>query len=252
MVDIVEPSSAPMPSTLPHADGDEPRGVPGVSGEAMPAAVDADPRSVGVAAIGAGDPSVNPVAPDSSGADVDSDPNGVQSEPDPPTVSPDPSVDPGETEPGPNSPSLPDPEPDPIGDEVETETGPQIDGGLETPLSFAADIWPLWSADRDPVFVYRGMGSYTGCADETAPCHGAANPGALLSMVDIETAYAQMMDTESTSGICEGTQRVAVGDPDRSCLVLFYEGRLGPQDLDWVDDAEIELMREWIRQGALP
>jgi hypothetical protein len=35
-------------------------------------------------------------------------------------------------------------------------------------------------------------------------------------------------------------------------LVLFYQGRLGTDDLGWVDDAEIELMREWIRQGALP
>ena len=73
-----------------------------------------------------------------------------------------------------------------------------------------------------------------------------------MRMPDQQTAYAQMIDTPSVSSICAGTQRVAVGDPENSCLVLFYQGRLGNDDLGWVDDAEIELMREWIRQGALP
>jgi hypothetical protein len=135
-----------------------------------------------------------------------------------------------------------------------TETDPEVvvdEPPAGTTLSFATDIWPLWSMDRDPVFVYRGAGSYTGCSDEGV-CHGGESPGAQLSMVDRETAYAQMIDTTSVSAICGGTQRVAVGDPDNSCLILFYVGRLGKDDLDWVDDAEIELMREWIRQGALP
>lgn len=127
-----------------------------------------------------------------------------------------------------------------------------IDEATQDPLSFAKDIWPLWVATRDPVFVYRGMGSYSGCADETAPCHGAQAPGAQLSMTDIDTAYAQMLNTASVSGLCAGSQRVVEGDPENSCLIQFYVGRLGKEDLDWVDDAEIELMREWIRQGALP
>jgi len=119
------------------------------------------------------------------------------------------------------------------------------------PLSFAADIWPLWNMVRDPLFVYRGMDSYSGCTD-VGVCHGGGNPGAGLRMPDQQTAYAQMIDTPSVSSICAGTQRVAVGDPENSCLVLFYQGRLGSDDLGWVDDAEIDLMREWIRQGALP
>jgi hypothetical protein len=119
------------------------------------------------------------------------------------------------------------------------------------PLSFANDIWPLWSMERDPVFVYRGMGSYSGCTD-SGVCHGGQSAGGQLSMADRETAYQQMIDTPSVSSLCAGTQRVAVGDPDNSCLILFYVGRLGKEDLAWVDDSEIELMREWIRQGALP
>jgi hypothetical protein len=119
------------------------------------------------------------------------------------------------------------------------------------PLSFATDIWPVWSMARDPVFVYRGGDSYSGCTDEGV-CHGGGNPGAGLRMPDQQTAYAQMIDTPSVSSICAGTQRLVVGDPENSCLILFYQGRLGNDDLVWVDDAEIELMREWIRQGALP
>jgi hypothetical protein len=79
-----------------------------------------------------------------------------------------------------------------------------------------------------------------------------SSPGAGLRMPDQQTAYAQMIDTPSVSSLCAGTQRIEVGAPENSCLVLFYQGRLGSDDLDWVDDAEIELMREWIRQGALP
>jgi hypothetical protein len=104
---------------------------------------------------------------------------------------------------------------------------------------------------RDPAFVYRGMDSYSGCTD-VGVCHGGENPGAGLTMPDAETAYAQLIDTPSVSSLCAGTQRVVVGDPENSCVVLFYEGRLGREDLDWVDDAEIELVREWIRQGAQP
>lgn len=200
--------------------------------------------------------------PDSS---ADTAPEPAAPEPaDPESTAPE-SADPESTETAPQ-PSGPDaapgsgqaesdplePAPVPVMGEPSNPGDPQAVDEAATQLSFAADIWPLWSMERDPVFVYRGMGSYTGCSDETAPCHGAANPGALLSMIDAETTYAQMLDSPSLSGICAGTQRVLVGDPDQSCLILFYEGRLGPLDLDWVDEAEIELMREWIRQGAAP
>lgn len=145
-----------------------------------------------------------------------------------------------------------EPEPETMDEPTETEPEDPVDEPpTAAPLSFATDIWPLWGMDRDPVFVYRGAGSYSGCAD-VGVCHGGETPGAQLSMADAETAYAQMIDTPSVSSLCAGTQRVAVGDPDNSCLILFYVGRLGKDDLDWVDDAEIELMREWIRQGALP
>ena len=117
-------------------------------------------------------------------------------------------------------------------------------------LSFAADIWPVFDQTRQPVFVYRGMGSYGGCTAAT-PCHTGTAVGARLNLADASTAYAGLVNVASVSSLCAGTIRVVPGDPDRSCLVLFYEGRLR-DDLQWVGDAEIDLVRRWIAQGARP
>ena len=120
-------------------------------------------------------------------------------------------------------------------------------------LSFAADIWPVFNQARNPPFNYRGMADYGGCT-VASPCHGSANPGARLSMIDASTAYAALVNVASTTSLCAGrgaTVRVVPGDPDRSCLVQFYVGRL-KDDLQWVDQAEIDLVRRWITEGARP
>lgn len=122
--------------------------------------------------------------------------------------------------------------------------------GDET-LSFSRDIFPLWEMVREPAWQYRGTGSYSGC-NVDGVCHGGASPGAGLMMADAPSTYAELIDVPSASTLCAGSLRVVAGDPEVSCLVSFYQGRLGNDDLGWVDDAEIELMREWIRQGALP
>lgn len=128
------------------------------------------------------------------------------------------------------------------------------DGGAgAAALSFAADVWPVFSEVRNPPFVYRGMGSYSGCT-AASPCHGSANPGARLSMIDSAAAYDALVGVASTTGLCAaggGTIRVVPGDPDRSCLVMFYVGRL-KDDLQWVDQAEVDLVRRWIAEGARP
>jgi hypothetical protein len=71
-------------------------------------------------------------------------------------------------------------------------------------------------------------------------------------MADAVSTYAELIGVPSASTLCEGTLRVVAGEPENSCLVLFYQGRLGNDDLAWVDDAEIQLMRDWISQGAQP
>jgi hypothetical protein len=121
--------------------------------------------------------------------------------------------------------------------------------GSET-LSFAADIWPVFEKIRDPVFVYRGTGAYESCTT-TGVCHGGDDPGAGLSMANADTAYDQLLGVPSNSVLCGDTVRVVAGDPQQSCLILFYEGRLR-DDLEWVDTAEIDLVRQWIAEGARP
>jgi hypothetical protein len=117
-------------------------------------------------------------------------------------------------------------------------------------LSFARDIWPVFDKVRDPVFVYRGMGSYEGCT-ATGVCHGGEDPGAELYMPDAPTAYDDLLNVPALSNLCGDTVRVIPGNPDESCLILFYVGRL-KDDLQWVDEAEVDLVRRWIAEGAEP
>jgi hypothetical protein len=122
--------------------------------------------------------------------------------------------------------------------------------GGASALSFQADIWPVYTMTRDPPFVYPGLGPFASCVDGGV-CHGGSPGGAGLSMTDTATAYSMLIDVPSTSSLCGDTLRVAVGSPEQSCLIRFYEGRLR-DELEWVSDAEIDLMRTWITQGALP
>lgn len=117
-------------------------------------------------------------------------------------------------------------------------------------LSFAVDIWPMFDEIRDPPFVYPTGDIYEGCTT-SGVCHGGQNPGADLHMPDAATAYDDLLNVPSVSRLCDETVRVVPGSPAESCLVMFYEGRLR-DELDWVGDAEIDLVRRWIADGALP
>jgi hypothetical protein len=123
-------------------------------------------------------------------------------------------------------------------------------GGNAESLSFAADIWPIFAEVRDPPFVYLTGDVYEGCTT-IGVCHGGQNPGANLHMPDAETAYDELLNVPSVTGLCDDTIRVVPGNPSDSCLILFYEGRLR-DELAWVEEAEIELVRRWISGGALP
>ena len=138
------------------------------------------------------------------------------------------------------------------GSSVASETPaplPSPDAGMR-PLSFAADIWPIYEMAREPPFVYPGGTTYGSCV-VGGVCHGGERPGAGLRMPDAQTAYEMLLEVPSQSSLCEGTLRVVAEHPEESCLILFYEGRLH-DELDWVDEAEIDLMRQWITQGAHP
>ncbi len=63
-----------------------------------------------------------------------------------------------------------------------------------------------------------------------------------------------VVNVASATSLCAqqgGTTRVLPGNPDRSCLILFYQGRL-KDDLRWVPQSEIDLVRRWITKGARP
>jgi hypothetical protein len=123
-------------------------------------------------------------------------------------------------------------------------------GEASEPLSFEADVWPVFAMTRDPVFVYPGGTTYESCVTGGV-CHGGPAPGANLRMNDAAQAYEMLLDVPSNSDLCAGTIRVVAGNPAVSCLILFYEGRLR-EELAWVDAAEIDLVRRWISDGALP
>jgi hypothetical protein len=123
-------------------------------------------------------------------------------------------------------------------------------GSTARTLSFEADIWPVFALIRDPIFEYYDGSTYESCVT-AGVCHGGTSPGAGLRMPDPSTAYEQLLNVPSRTSLCDDTLRVVPGDPDQSCLILFYLQRL-QTELEWVNDAEIDLVREWITQGAAP
>jgi hypothetical protein len=125
--------------------------------------------------------------------------------------------------------------------------------GTTAALSFATDIWPVFSQTRNPPFDYRGQGLYSGCT-AASPCHGSGPAGASLAMTSSSGAYSALVNVASRTSLCTSagaTMRVIPGNPDGSCLVAFYIGRL-KDDLKWVNQAEIDLVRRWIAEGARP
>jgi hypothetical protein len=123
-------------------------------------------------------------------------------------------------------------------------------GSASNALSFEADIWPIFAMTREPPFVYPGLGPFGSCV-AAGVCHGGSPGGAGLSMTNASASYSMLINVPSTSSLCDDTLRVVAGSPEQSCLIRFYEGRLR-DELDWVNDVEINLVRTWISQGALP
>lgn len=95
------------------------------------------------------------------------------------------------------------------------------------------------------------------CAMEL--CHDAASATGGL-VLDEATAHAQLVGVAPTTFAANaaGLLRVAAGDPRRSFLLVKLEGpppgqgsRM-PLALPPLDPEQIDLVRRWIEQGALP
>ena len=123
----------------------------------------------------------------------------------------------------------------PVAPSTATDTGPQDAG---TPLSYAADIAPLWQG---------------GCTDG---CHPGSD-----SMADLRPGYgyADLVDIPSVE--LPTMDRVQAGDPGRSYLLLklegthIAEGGMGPPmppSGALIPEADRDLVRRWILQGAPP
>ena len=111
-------------------------------------------------------------------------------------------------------------------------------------LSFETDIWPVLIEPRRPAL--------SGASDSCSGANGCHLTGAGgLSLPNIRDAYTNLIDAPSSSALCADMLQVVAGDPDASCFVVFYEDRLRDQ-LGWVDQAETDLVRQWVAEGAAP
>jgi hypothetical protein len=111
-------------------------------------------------------------------------------------------------------------------------------------LSFEGDIWPVLTMTRNPPL----SGSNDSCAGANG-CHLGGAGG--LALPDATTGYGSLINMPSNSTLCAGMLEVVPNQPDQSCFVVFYEQRLR-DSLGWVDQAETDLVRAWVQQGAAP
>lgn len=111
-------------------------------------------------------------------------------------------------------------------------------------LSFVSDIWPILAMPRDPPL----SGANDSCSGANG-CHLGGAGGLVLP--SSAAAYANLIDAPSNSALCAGMLEVVAAKPDESCFVVFYEQRLRDQ-LGWVEQAETDLVRAWVEQGAAP
>jgi len=88
----------------------------------------------------------------------------------------------------------------------------------------------------------------------TSNCHTGANPAGGLDLTDAATSHAALFNVASNGD--PGILRVAPGLPDDSYLVQKLEGTAGGARMPLggapLDQAEIDAIRLWITNGALP
>jgi hypothetical protein len=92
------------------------------------------------------------------------------------------------------------------------------------------------------------------CGGGMSGCH-ITGMSAGLAMPDVEAAHTSLVNVASPK--CEGAVRVVPGDADASLLLQVLDGSstcVKPMPLGrdtWSED-DIELVRAWIEEGALP
>ncbi|MBD3298812.1 MAG: hypothetical protein GF341_09175 [candidate division Zixibacteria bacterium] len=102
-------------------------------------------------------------------------------------------------------------------------------------ISFSADVQPILTAN---------------CTNSA--CHDATDPQEGLNL-EAGSAYGNLVDVNSSQN--SSLKRVDPGNPDDSYLVRKLEGTAPgfrmPRNQPPLSDAQIQLIRDWIEQGAL-
>src|SRR5262249_39370908 len=96
------------------------------------------------------------------------------------------------------------------------------------------------------------------CATEGCHVVGGAGP---MPLTDAGTSYHSLVDVLAENGMARsaGKKRVVAGHPERSCLLQkltrqlqYGEGDPMPQNAAPLTGEQIDLIRLWISQGAVP
>ncbi len=131
---------------------------------------------------------------------------------------------------------------------------------LLLPLSLAVacgDDGDDSGADADPVSFADVQEAVLVDSCGGAGCHGPATVAGGL-VLEGEGAYDSLMNDpcQNELAVAEGLLRVAAGEPDNSFLYVKVTDARGMGDpmppWDSLDDADIELIRQWIIDGARP
>lgn len=124
--------------------------------------------------------------------------------------------------------------PDHEENEIEIEIRISGGGGGGGGVSFSTQVQPIFT---------------TSCVN--AGCHpGSGAPFSLRS----DNAYANLVNVAATTGPCAGDLRVSPGNAAASALVKRLEGTCGvrmPIGGAALSQAELDLIKSWINQGAL-
>lgn len=87
-----------------------------------------------------------------------------------------------------------------------------------------------------------------------ASCHSGVMPSGSLDLSDADTSFVELVNIAAANG--EAFLRVAPTDPDMSYLIIKLEGNqvIGtpmPPPLGGLPQADIDVVRDWITNGAL-
>jgi mono/diheme cytochrome c family protein len=111
---------------------------------------------------------------------------------------------------------------------VDTPIVPSVSSTRDTTVRFANDILPIFRAS---------------CFD----CHGGTQDDGTRTMeagLDL-TSYESVMTGSEFGAV------VTAGDPDDSYLIEMVEAGDMPQEGDPLTPAQVQLIRQWIAEGAL-